>query len=154
MQEEIVRADKTYRNRLFSGYALGAVFLVLIIKYVIPWFLLQLQELSIPRAMVVIETVAIIFLLSFIGPAYYLIITGRKILKFKRVPYPGMKVIRDTKVKRGKPAFLQARVLIGVGTLSILMSLAGSFMTHYYFVKFKNDPMFKGIFQNPSENRK
>jgi hypothetical protein len=138
MPEVIVKADRGYRKKLFTAYALCIFFLGMFAWICLPLIMKYLNACEIPKFLNLTEICALAFLLLFVGPAIFLINTGRKILRHNQVPYPGMKVIHDTKVILGKGAVTRGRLLIALGVLSIFVAIAGSIITHYYFEKFRH----------------
>jgi hypothetical protein len=143
---EVLKADKKYRARLFAAYLVVAIAVFAAIRWGVPWFREYLQNVSIHKAFRILETVTIVFLLSFIGPAVYLIRFGRKIIRHQCVPFPGMKVIRDTPVKRGQKAISVGKVLVVLGIASIAFAVAGSAATHLLLKKIKSTPVKRALF--------
>jgi hypothetical protein len=136
MSEEIVTADKTYRTRLFGIYILCVAAGTLAIVFGVPRLISYIQRLNFMEAQHTIEIVLICLLCSFFPAAVYLIITGRNVLKHGAFPYPGMKVIRDTIVVSGDKARLRGKALIFLGSLFIVLMLAGIAIIHSSFVGF------------------
>lgn len=145
MQEEIYRTDRAYRNKLFTAYAAGLILVAASVGFGLPPFLRYLDACAVMKFLTITEICAIVFLLSFIVPAFFLLMTGRRILFHKQVPYPGMKVIHDTKVIFGKRAAFRGRLLIALGVFSIFVAITGSFVTHHYFEKFRHFNPFQPI---------
>jgi hypothetical protein len=143
MPEVIFRTDRLYRKKLLTAYAAGILFCAGAAWLFLPPFLRYLRGCQIPEFLKLTEICALAFLLLFIGPALFLINTGRKILLHSQVPYPGMKVIRDTKVIVGNRAVARGRLLIALGIFSIFVAISGSIMTHYYFEKLRHFNPFK-----------
>jgi hypothetical protein len=152
--QEFFRTDRRYRTRLFISYGAALLLLALFFRFGLPPFLAFLRGREIPAFLMITEICVMVFLLSFIVPALYLIYIGKKILHFGQVPYPGMKVIRDTKVIFGSKAVFRGKILIFLGILSIALAIAGSIASHYYFEKFRHfnpftSPERLALVQNP-----
>ena len=101
-----------------------------------------------------VETIEIcchLFLLLFIPPALYLITIGRRICTHKAVPYPGMKVIRDTVIIRGKKAVFRGKSLIVLGTVLVVLVGTSMVATHFILVRFKQHPLFRPVFYGVEE---
>jgi hypothetical protein len=145
VREEIFKTDRGYRTRLFAAYAAGIFILAAGIGFGLPPFLRYLDACAVMTFLTITEICAITFLLSFIVPAFLLLRTGRKILFHQQVPFPGMKVMRDTKVIFGKKAAFRGKLLIALGIFSILAALAGSFVTHRSFEKFRHFNPFHSV---------
>jgi hypothetical protein len=138
MPQEIFKADRRFRKKLFTVYAACILILGLFVWLCLPLLIKYLNACAIPKFLNLMEICVLAFLLFFIGPALFLINTGRKILLYKQVPYPGMKVIRDTKILSGKKAIFRGRLLVILGIFSIIMAIIGSIGSHYYFEKFRH----------------
>ena len=138
MFEEVVRADKKYRRKLFVSYLVLLLGVFAVIRFGVPWLRSYLQSLPADRAILVIEIVTITFLIGFIGPAMYLISYGRKIIRYQCIPFPGAKVIRDTRVKRGLKAVRMGKMLCYLGITCIVLALAGSIAIHVIMDRFLN----------------
>jgi hypothetical protein len=145
LPEEIFKADHRYRKHLFISYGVGILVLTLLCLFGLPLVLRYLRSCEIPEFLLITECFAIAFLFCFIGPALFLINTGRKILFYKQAPYPGQKVIRDTKTVFGKKAMFRGRLLIILGIASIIIAIAGSIITHYKFEKFRHFNPFQSV---------
>jgi hypothetical protein len=94
------------------------------------------------RVLWVTETLGIGFLLFFIVPAVFLIVTGRRIVLEKRIPHTRMRTLFDTPIVRGPQATLRGYALICLGGFCIAAVLMGGAATHFLFYKFRTDPMF------------
>jgi hypothetical protein len=141
MTDQIIKTDKPYRKKLFTTYAIAIIVLVLFFWLVLPQCKAHLYTLPIMDFLLTTEIAVIIFLLLFIAPAVYLIRFGQKVLAHNQFPYPGQKVIHDTKVVTGKKAVSFGRMLIFLGILSLFMSVTGIVVSHVYFEKFRHfDP--------------
>jgi hypothetical protein len=127
-----VKADKRYRNTLFLVYIVllsaGFVFFYVIF----PQLIKNSHSLDSSQYYTTAQLLIIGFILAFIAPASYLIAIGKKIKKHTQFPFPGMKVIKDTKVITGKKAIALAKMLIYLGYFACFISIAGSI--HVYVV--------------------
>ncbi len=148
----IVRLDRGYRKRLFLWYAVGIMAGLLCLLAVRPAHRFIFSH-DIITAFRYLEGTAIVFLLLFAIPAVYLIRTGRKILRHGSFPYPGMKVIRDTIILEGAEARRRGKALIALGIFSIFMSVSGIILTHAMFERWKNDPIFRPLFNRTGYQR-
>jgi len=149
---KIVRVDRGYRRRLFLWYLSGMLIAGMCLLAVRPAHRFIFSH-DIITAFRYLEGAAIVFLLLFSIPAVYLIRTGRKILRHGSFPFPGMKVIRDTIILEGAEAGRRGKALIALGILSIFMSISGIVLTHVMFERWKNDPIFRPLF-NRAEYQK
>lgn len=125
MTNEILKADIPYRNKLFAIY-LGCIALVILfIQFVIPRGLTMLRTMSFRDAEHSIEIILILFLCCFSPAAIYLIILGKKVLRHKAFPFPGMKVIRDTVIHTGRNAQLRGKAFMYLGIIFLVLMCAG-----------------------------
>jgi hypothetical protein len=145
MPEEIFKTDRSYRKKLFIAYGTAILVLALLIMFGLPPVLRYLRACGILKFLTITEIMALAFLLGFIGPAMFLVHTGRKILFYKQVPYPGQKVIHDTKVVFGRKAIFRGRLLVFLGIASIFIAITGSIITHYKFEKFRHFNPFHSV---------
>jgi hypothetical protein len=145
VDQQIIKADKHYRTKLFTAYAIGLVAISAGIGFGVPSFLKYLDSLEIPAMLNVGEITIISLLTCFIGPSAYLIIVGNRIIRSRRIPYPGQKVIRDTKVIEGKKAVFRGRLLFFFGIAAIIFLAAGAARSHYFFEKFRHFNPFETI---------
>jgi hypothetical protein len=143
--QEIIKADKKYRNKLFLVYILCIAALGLGLWLGLRPFLKYLDHLNFAPLMNVSEACIMLFLLCIIGPSCFLIYVGRKIIFSRRMPYPGQKVIHDTKLLEGKKAVLRGRMLLYLGIAAIIISLAGAARSHYIFEKMRHFNPFAGM---------
>ena len=120
MEREIVTTDRKYRRNLFSAYLLAIGVIAAFWRWGIPMLIKYLQHLPNKERIEMYELIGHIFLLLFIPAAVYLIIIGRKVCRYQAMPYPGMRVIHDTAIVRGKRAVFRGRSLIVLGTVMIV----------------------------------
>lgn len=138
MSVEIVKADKRYRRNLFLGYSMAILMIATLVFFALPPFLKYLRECAVLEFLRVTEICVIVFLLSFMGPAIFLMRVGGKIIRHRQVPYPGMKTIRDTKIISGNKAIIRGKILVFLALLSIVVAIAGVIASHYFFEKFRH----------------
>jgi hypothetical protein len=97
-----------------------------------------MDHLTFPALMNATEIVIMCAMFVFVGPACYLIVIGRRIIASQRMPYPGQKVIHDTRVITGKRAILRGRMLLFLGIFGIFIAFAGAARSHYLIEKFRH----------------
>lgn len=131
--EEFVQVDKVYRKKLFTIYILCVVIGAIIIGFGIPLCKGHIQKLPTIESLNIIEIIAMLCLFLPIPAAVYLFKTGLKILKANEYPYPGMKVIRPTKILTGSEARMRGKALIVLGIISFIFALVSASFTHYFF---------------------
>ena len=142
MEQEILKADKQYRKRLFTAYLIGVAVISLSLCFGLPRFLAYLDKLKIANRLDLAEISIMVFFVCFFGPACYLMAVGRRIMVAKRFPWPGQKVIHDTKIIEGRKAVTKGRVLFSLGIFTIVILVAGAARTHFIFDKIRNFNFF------------
>ena len=129
MNQDIVPADKEYRKRfiIFLGLIV-IVFAVTILS--MKSYLDQMAPLTRENPNLAAEKV--MFLLKWwmglgslpiLGLAVYQILLARRVLKSAQFPPPGMKVVRDTKIKTGGKAKKVAVSLIVLSSIIVVITL-------------------------------
>jgi hypothetical protein len=129
MNQDIVRADKEFRKRFI-------IFLVIIVIVFVATilsmksYLDQIAQLT--RENPDLAAKKVIFLLKWwmglgslpiLGLGVYQILLARRVLKSGQFPPPGMKVVRDTKIKTGGKAKKVAISLIVLSSVIIVITL-------------------------------
>jgi hypothetical protein len=145
-QPEIVKTDKRYRRNLFIAYAVLIAAGVLFWNLARPALFHYVNGLPARQFTETVETIQHFVMLLFIPAAIYLIVVGRKIWRHQALPYPGMRVIHDSIVIRGKRAVRRGKLLVGLGTLMIALAIASMIANHYIILKFKHHPLISPIF--------
>lgn len=146
MDREIVRTDKRYRRILFISYLMAILIGVAFWKWGRPHFITYVISLPHKERIEVMEKAEHFFLLLFIPAAIYLIVVGRRICRYKAMPYPGMHVIRDTVIIRGKGALIRGQSMVVLGTVMIVLVIVSMVATHCIMLRFKHHPFFRPIF--------
>jgi hypothetical protein len=136
--QEIIKVDKQYRKKLFFAYILGIMIISFGLSLGLRPFINYPDHLYYAPLMNVSEACVMFVLLCIIGPSCFLIYVGRRIIVSQRMPYPGQKVIHDTKLLEGKKAVLRGRMLLYLGIAAIVISLAGAARSHYIFEKMRH----------------
>lgn len=145
MDEAIVKVDKAFRNRLFAIYAVCIVAIAGSIAFGLRPFNTYLDGLNFPQLMNATEAMIAAGLAMMLGPSLYLIVVGRRIIRAQKMPYPGQKVIHDTKIIFGSKAVLRGRLLMYLGILGIIVSLAGAGRSIYLVEKFRHFNPFEHL---------
>jgi hypothetical protein len=145
---EIEKADIPYRKRLFTMYALSFIAVMCFVVIGIPKLIHHLKGLDYQGLFNTLEIITTLFLFSFIAPGIYCIVVGNRILHSKRMPYPGQKVIVDTKILNGKKAILRGRLLLWLGIVSICLTVFGEIRSHVIFEKFRHLDPFAAFRKN------
>lgn len=142
----IVKVDRIYRRNLFGVYILTILVGVALVKWVAPVVLCYVSNLPNKERVETLEILKHLALLLFIPPALYLIHVGKMVCTYKAMPYPGMRVIHDTKVVTGKQAIWRGRSMIALGVVLIVMVVGSIAATHLITLRFKHHPLFRAVF--------
>ncbi|MBN1307816.1 MAG: hypothetical protein JXA18_07860 [Chitinispirillaceae bacterium] len=146
MDREIVKTDRRYRRNLFLSY-LVAIFLgVAFWKWGKRFFTAYMISLPLKERIEVMEMAGHLFLLLFIPAAIYLIVVGKRVCRYQAIPYPGMRVIKDTVIIRGKGALFRGRSMVALGTMLIVLVVISILATHFIVLRFKRHPFFRPFF--------
>lgn len=143
MEPEIVRTDKPYRQRLFTVYLVCLAALGLVLYFGLPPYFAYVNRVGFQDLMTASEITIICLLVPLVGPSIYLIVVGRRIIRSKRMPYPGQKVIHDTKVVDGSRAIRRGRTLLWLGIVCIFLVIAGVGRSVYLIETFRHFNPFK-----------
>ena len=146
MDRELIKTDKAYRRKILNIYLTAVAFIIAFWRWILPVIVSRVLSLPNKERVEVLELIAHTLLLLFFPAALYCILTGRKICKYEAMPFPGMKVIRDTVVIRGKKALFRGRCMVALGTAMIIIAIASMFVTHTIILQFKQHPLFRPVF--------
>lgn len=142
----IIQADKDYRRKLLLSYLTAILIGIIMWIFFISPLIIILENLPNKERVETKETIVHLFLFSFIPVAIYVIVIGCRVCKYKAMPYPGMKVIRDTVVVTGKKAIFQGRSLIILGIAGIVLTISSMIANHLIILRFKQNPLFRSVF--------
>jgi hypothetical protein len=141
----IIKASKRYRNTLFSVYLILLCIGFLFYYLIFPVLLHNFKNLESSSYFNVAEITLTAILLFFIGPAMYLISIGRKIKHCAQFPFPGMKVLRDTKVISGHKAIFRGKLLIYLGYFACFISVISSIHIYFIFQKILSSDLIRQL---------
>jgi hypothetical protein len=152
MEELIIRGDTAYRKRIYLLYALLVLVGVVAVRWLVPMGLGHLRSLGMRQLLVMLRALFIVILLSFAPAAIYLIVVGRRILKHERFPYPGQRVMYDTRQMTGARARHRGRALLILGTVFLFLMVVSSVYIYVRITGWLNDPVIKRyLFNEQSE---
>ena len=124
MENQIIKADKAYRNKILTIITALVVLIFVIGEFGMPVFKNQLMQMKTEKAAKIIEIITTIVSLAMFFPAIYLFRLGKKIIINEQMPPPNMKVIKDTQIVKGEKAKSMGRVLQITAALLILLSVS------------------------------
>ncbi len=135
MEKDSIRADKKLRRTIILLMIIGACAGFLLIQYTSDYFE-EIRQIShedpnegLKRTVDFLRIILGLNALIFSLACLYFLGIAAKILKSGQYPPPGMKVIRDTKIRRGMKARMTAVMLIIFPlTVMIISILAYSYL--------------------------
>jgi uncharacterized protein with PQ loop repeat len=129
MNQDIVPTDKEFRKRFIVFLVLIAIFFAVAI-FSMKSYLNQMAERTRENPDLAVEKVVVLLKwwlglgsLPILGLGLYQILLARKVLKTGQFPPPGMKVVRDTKIRMGNKAKKAAISLIVLSSIIIAITL-------------------------------
>jgi hypothetical protein len=149
MNQGIVPADKEFRKRFILFLVLIVIVFVVTILSV-KSYLDQMAQLTRENPGLAAEKV--IFLLKWwmglgslpiLGLGVYQILLARRVLKSGQFPPPGMKVVRDTRIRTGPKAKKVAHSLIVLSSIIIVITLFLVYWPHALEKKLLKKSRFK-----------
>jgi uncharacterized BrkB/YihY/UPF0761 family membrane protein len=129
MNQDIVPADKDLRRK----FLFFLIFSVIAILFAAPYFNDYMQQikqiskenpdLAARKAMFLLKISLGFVFLTLVTTGIYSVIIARKVLKSGQYPPPGMRVIRDTKLRTGRQAKIAAISLITLSCVLVISAL-------------------------------
>ena len=128
MNQDIVPADKNLRKKFFISLGL----LVIAVFIILPYFNEYLEqikqvskenpEVAFKKSMFVLKATLSFVSLLLVMTGIYLMVLARRTLKSGQYPPPGMRVIRDTRLRTGTQAKVSAISLIVISCILIVLA--------------------------------
>jgi membrane protein implicated in regulation of membrane protease activity len=110
MNQDIVPADKNLRKKFFIFLGLSVIAVLIIVPYFneyleeIKQVFKENPEVAFKKSMFVLKATLSFVSLLLVMTGIYLIVLARRTLKSGQYPPPGMRVIRDTRLRTGTQA--------------------------------------------------
>lgn len=140
---EVVKANPAYRRLVLIAYALIVAAGFVVFRFLLPMGLSYLGSLGWQQLLVTLRWVFIVMLLCFAPSALYLMYVSRQIYKHDVFPYPGRKVMFDTRVLRGEDARRRARTLMWLGVAFLVLMAISIVYVYVRYTGWLNNPMFR-----------
>jgi hypothetical protein len=132
---EIQRADPWLRCCAVGAVLAGAIVGTLVIATVLPQLRSAIQDasrmVSFPIACWSFLVALVLIAGSVAAFGVYAVGIGRTVVRARRYPPPGMKVVRDTRVLTGRAAEIVGRVQTGLGAALIALALVLAALSVY-----------------------
>ena len=134
MDQDIIPADKELRKKFIIFIVLVTIVAIIIEPY-IKGYLDQIEQLSskdpeiaFKKSMFILKVALGLVSLLLLSMGVYFVLLARKTLRSGQYPPPGMRVIRDTRLRTGTQA---KRVAISFIVLSCILILFGFFFSYW-----------------------
>jgi uncharacterized membrane protein len=128
MNQDIVPADKNLRKKFFIFLGLSVIAVLIIVPY-FNGYLEQIKqafkenpEVAFKKSMFVLKTTLSFVSLLLVMAGIYSMSLARRTLKSGQYPPPGMKVIRDTRLRTGTQAKRAGISLIALSCILIIFA--------------------------------
>jgi len=128
MNQDIVPADKILKEKFFIFLGLSVIAVLIIVPY-FNEYLEQIKqafkenpEVAFKKSMFVLKATLSFVSLLLVMTGIYLIFLVRRTLRSGQYPPPGMRVIRDTRLRIGTQAKRVAISLIGLSCIFIILA--------------------------------
>jgi uncharacterized membrane protein len=128
MNQDIVPADKNLRKKFFIFLGLSVIAILIIVPYFngyleqIRQVLKENPEVAFKKSMFVLKATLSFVSLLLVMTGIYLMFLARRTLKSGQYPLPGMRVIRDTRLRTGTQAKVAAISLIVISCILIVLA--------------------------------
>lgn len=126
MEQQILQADRKYRQVVLLALVLCLFFGVVLLQWGLPWAKLYLIQLPPRDALRVLQIATCLMFLSFVPVAWYAWSIGRKIVDSRRLPPPGVRLIKNVRLVEGAPAVARGRVVMFLAVVMAVVALASA----------------------------
>lgn len=150
VETDIVKADRRFRDLAFLLYAVIVLAGVAFFRFGLPGIRAYFYTLGVMDALVVMRRIFILLLLSFTPAAVYLIGVGRATIRHGCFPYPGRKVMFDTRVKRGVAARKIGKAFITLGVVFLVLMVLSVVHTYFRMGGWINNELFQKFYGRPT----
>jgi hypothetical protein len=131
MTPKIIPADRTYRRKVLIILFLIVLAGLALFQWLVPWVNKAALQIEPHKGLALAMCVLLVMFIAIVSLAVYLAFFGRRVLKNRRFPPPGVKVLRDTRLLEGKPATIRGQIIILLSVLLFIFSLYGILVTLY-----------------------
>ncbi len=125
MEQEILQADRKYRQMVLLALVLCVFFGVVLLQWGLPWARHYLIQLPPKVALRVIQIATSLMFLSVLPFAWYTWSIARKAVDSQQLPPPGVRLIKSVRLVKGTPAVVWGRVGMVLAVLLALVALVG-----------------------------
>jgi hypothetical protein len=132
MENEILFADKQYRNRFYFILIGLLIILSLTIEFLLPALIIQLHKFEPEKAMKAAATVLFFLFLVPLPLGFKFLSISNRILREDKYPPENMKVIRDTIILHGEKAKLRAYIFLLLAFLIFFICIFCAFSAQIF----------------------
>jgi len=125
MDPQIIQANRKYRTIVLIAIVLCICVGAALIQWVFPLAMRYLLELEPHKSIRILQAAICLVFLSVLPIALYIWLFGRKVVKSQRMPPPGTKVIKNTRITEGRSATIRGKILMLLALLLLILALAG-----------------------------
>lgn len=152
IQEHAIKADKRIRKFVILAYIVAVLVILVLTMWILPWSEGKLEQTE-PEVMLRIIRIVIAFIfLSIVLFGLYMCRFGWRVIRHKKMPPPGTKVIVDTKVLEGDKAVMRGKIIIAVSLVLIIVGLYGGLYFPYKLKKVFGERIRQSTLKATSEN--
>jgi magnesium-transporting ATPase (P-type) len=131
----MIKADKRIRTLIILAYIAAILVMVVLLVWILPWGEGKLEQTE-PEVMLRVIRIVIAFIfLSIVPFGLYMCQFGWRVIKHKKIPPPGTKVIVDTKALEGEKAVTRGKIIIAVSLVLVVVGLYGGLYFPYKLEK-------------------
>jgi len=129
MNTGVLPADKNLRRKFFIFLELFTIAVILVVPYFndyidqIKQISKENPDLAFKKSILLLKITLGFVFWSLLITGTYLIVIARKVLKSSQYPPPGMRVIRDTRLRTGTQAKMVAISLIALSCILMVLGL-------------------------------
>jgi len=131
MAEQVMRADRRLRTFVVAACIAGTLVGAMAILWVLPWGQRYLERQEPRTALRIVQMVTAVVFLGLVPFAIYLYWLGWRVVKSRRMPPPGTKVYRDTRIIEGDRAVARGRTIIALAVILLVLGLVGGLCFPY-----------------------
>ncbi|OHB64968.1 MAG: hypothetical protein A2Y77_09345 [Planctomycetes bacterium RBG_13_62_9] len=132
--------------------AVGLLLGSLLILWGLPWGTRYLQRQGPETTLRVVQVVIAVVFLGLVPFSAYLYRYGRRAVRSRRMPPPGTRVVRDTRVFEGDAAVARGRLAMAMAGILLVLSLVGGLYFPYRLGKLFRDRQSRPRSTTPVES--
>ncbi len=152
MKHMVMKADKKARRLAVTILAIGLLLGMSLMLWVLPWGQRYLERQGPEATLRVVQVAIAVAFLGLIPFSAYFYWYGWRAVRSRRMPPPGTRVVRDTKVVEGDAAVVRGRLAIALAVVLFVFSLLGGLYFPYRLGKLFSERQSMPHSRMPAEN--